>query len=225
MPILNPDSMADTLDAASDALFWGRKIARSDRDALARWLVSRQGLPGSYAGTFLPPEDYRGRRLALFTGELRGGAGPTRLILGNEACRVLTLIDPPTKSARDALSRARDAMFARLHPKDHAHGTYCCTRCTPAVWRNFAAWRGDGAEAFLAAGVRSLTSMRLGNGKWRAYQPNYTLLALTEMQIPEALEELRYAAPACERSLARTTKGGPYEDRRREIWRRVLSLA
>jgi hypothetical protein len=225
MPMLNPDSMAETLAAASDALFWGREISKADRDAVVRWLVSRQGLEGCYAGTFLPPEDYRGAKFALFTGETRGGNSSTKLILGNEACRVLTLLGTPTRAAADALDRAREGMWARTHPKDRERGIYCCKRCTPAVWRNFASWRSEGAEGFLAAGVRTLRGFRIGEGGWGVFPPHYTLLALTEIDLPEALDELRYAAPACEKGLSRPGKGGLYDCRRRELWRRVLDVA
>jgi CheY-like chemotaxis protein len=38
-----------TIDAVSDALFFGRRIPTSEARRVAEWVAGRQGLPGSYA--------------------------------------------------------------------------------------------------------------------------------------------------------------------------------
>jgi hypothetical protein len=222
MGLVNAESMAETLDGVSEALFWGRKLGKAEREEVAKWLASRQGMPGAYAGMFAPPEDYRDQRLATLFGERRSSRAGARLVLGNEACRALVLLDVGRKDVQEALASAREGMLSRLGPLDSGNGMYCCTSCTPAVWRNLAAGGVDGAEAYLASGVRTLRGRRLGDGKWQRFPFWYTLLALSEMPVEEAAEEVRYAVPVCEALLGRKAREGKYDERRRELARRVL---
>jgi len=52
--------------------------------------------------------------------------------------------------------------------------------------------------------MKALRDHRDGNGKWRRFTFFYTLLALSEIDMPEAVEELRYSAKISEKYLART---------------------
>ena len=63
--------------------------------------------------------------------------------------------------------------------------------------------------------------MRDGNGQWRRFPFWYTVLALSEMDVPDALRQLKYAAPVLERA-AGTTARGIYARRRRELAVRAL---
>jgi hypothetical protein len=51
----------------------------------------------------------------------------------------------------------------------------------------------------------------------------YTLLALSETDLPAAVEEMRYAAPACERFLRRSPKDDGFALRQRDVVERVLA--
>ncbi|MFH1501674.1 MAG: hypothetical protein ABIG03_01375 [Candidatus Eisenbacteria bacterium] len=114
MELLRTQSLASTLDEVSDALFFGRSIPRAEARRVARWIAGRRGMPGSYAGMFAPTErDYAGG-ITLFTGErVRSGAA-TGHILGEEACRVLLLLDAGLSDVEDALSEATRSMKKRL---------------------------------------------------------------------------------------------------------------
>ena len=50
MRLVKPSSLAATLDAVNESLFFGRRLTKADRRAAARWIAGRQSLPGSYAG-------------------------------------------------------------------------------------------------------------------------------------------------------------------------------
>ena len=50
-------------------------------------------------------------------------------------------------------------------------------------------------------GLRVLAGYRTDGRGWRRFPFYYTLLALTEIDLPAARAELRWAAPAAERSL------------------------
>ena len=98
------------VNAVNEAYFFRRPIPESARCQAARWIASRQGLPGAYGGLFagFPAELARG--IQLFTGE-RVTSASARHILGEESCR------PPGSSicarrrhevARRALERCAD---------------------------------------------------------------------------------------------------------------------
>jgi hypothetical protein len=106
--------LAATLDAINDALFFGRRIPKAEAARAARWLAGRQGLPGSYADMFAPTtRDYAGG-IRLFTGERITSGAATGHILGEEACRVLLLLDAGGREVGQALRRASRAMDDRL---------------------------------------------------------------------------------------------------------------
>ena len=84
------NQLSQTVDAFNAALFEGRPLAAAERGHVARWIAARQGLPGSYAGTFAGFPSERSRGIVLFTGE-RIASASARHILGEEASRALTL--------------------------------------------------------------------------------------------------------------------------------------
>ena len=71
--------------------------------------------------------------------------------------------------------------------------------------------------------MRILKTRRDGNGRWRAFPFHYTLLALSDIELPSALAERRYAAPACERCLKRSPGDDTFAQRRRELAERILA--
>ena len=227
MPLLDPSSLAATLDALNEAFFDRKTLPRRDREEVARWIASRQGLPGSYAGMFAPPEEYRtGTRLRLFTGEVRASRGGAAHILGEEACRALILLDVPLASVRDALKRASAGMIPRLRQASGRPsvipGTYCCGICTCSLWRHLAVGGLEDGERWLAAGMKALKQHRTGDSKWRRFPLYYTLLALSEIDLPLAVEEMRYAGPACERYMMRSHRDDRFTQRRRLLIERIL---
>ena len=226
----DPTSLASTLDAVNDALFNDVAISGSDRRETARWIASRQGMPGSYHGYFFAPteQDFSGPA-PLFTGETRSSRGGLAHVLGEESCRALTLLGPLGPEPMAALVRARDGMtdwLARDRPLEVTGGLYCCGTCSVALWRNMVAGGLPDArpDDRLAAGMNSLREHRKGDGSWRRFPPWYTLLALTETDLPAARDELRYAAPRIERALKRSADGDRFVARRRAVGERALEL-
>jgi hypothetical protein len=57
MSLLNRRSLGLTLDSVSESLFFEKPIPESQRIALAKWIASRQGLPGAYADMFAPTDN------------------------------------------------------------------------------------------------------------------------------------------------------------------------
>ena len=184
-------------------------------------------MPGSYAGMFAATQRDVKEGMTVFTGEkVRSGAA-TRHILGEEACRALILLDVPLASVRDALKRASAGMIPRLRQASGRPsvipGTYCCGICTCSLWRHLAVGGLEKGEQWLAAGMKALKQHRTGDGKWRRFPFYYTLLALSEIALPTAIEEMRYAAPACEQGLKRCRSEDKFVQRRRLLLERVLA--
>jgi hypothetical protein len=156
---------------------------------------------------------------------IRTRAG-TAHILGEEACRALILLDVSLPGVRQALSRASAGMMARLgKARELAAGTYCCGRCSVSLWRHLAAGglKEVDPERLLTAGMKTLKSHRQGNGRWKRFGFYYPLLALSEIELPSAVNEMRYAAPACERYLKRPPKDDQINQRRRLLAERILA--
>lgn len=122
MKLLNTRSLAGTLDAVGDALFFGRRIPQSEARRVARWLAGRRGLEGSYAGMFAPTSRDFKNGIKLFTGERISSGAATGHILGEEACRALLLLDADLPEAQEALARATRSMDRRLGQSEAGRG-------------------------------------------------------------------------------------------------------
>jgi hypothetical protein len=223
-------SLASAVDRVNEAHFWGVALAVEERDALARWIASRQGAPRAYHGClFAPTEADAVGEVRTFTGEqLRSDVG-RRHVLGEEAARALWLLAAPIPEAQGAAARASDGMAAWFSKGEAAtraagqFGLYCCGTCTASLWRHMTAG-GLGAIAHcLPDGIAQLRSLRMGDGAWRRFPFWYTVSALQEMELPEAVEELRYAAARLSRAARRQGSGDRYAARRLALAQRVLA--
>lgn len=225
MKIVNPRSLAATLDAINEAFFYDRPLSKPQRESAAKWIAGRQGKLRSYRGMFAPTErDYR-EGIKVFTGEkIRSGAA-TGHILGEEASRALILLDVPTENVLEALDRAGAGIMRavkQVEAEGYTPGMYCCGTCSVAFWRNLTVGGLEGSERRLKAGMKALKSYRDGTGRWKRFPFYYTLLALSEIGIPSAADEMRYASPVCERILNRKPKKDKVSQRRRVLAERIL---
>jgi hypothetical protein len=223
------NSLAALVDRIEQKRYFGQRIPTRELLAAAREIASRQGLPGSYAGMFAPTRlDFR-RGIRVFTGEpVRSGAA-TAHILGEECCRLLLELNVKDRLVSAALARAEAGMQERLKSPERIHarhvGFYCCGICTVSLWRHLAAGGLDNPAPRFKDGLRMLASCRIGAGRWNRFPFFYTLLALVELEVPEARKELRWAAPAAERSLKALRGDGRFRKRRRAVLEQALARA
>jgi hypothetical protein len=217
------DSLAKTFDSVQEAFFFKEKISAALREQVASWIAERQGKPGSYANMFAPmPSDVR-NGIHLFTGEVVRSGASLRHVTGEEACRALLLLKPRSKSTQAALARATAGMSEALKRSElRTNNFFCCGTCDPALWRHITAGGLQEHEVWLSKGMKALKAHRDGNGKWRRFPFFYTLLALLEIDLPEAVDELRYSAKISEKYLARTKPSRPGVIRRIAVVERVL---
>ncbi len=223
------NSLASVVDRVEQRRYFGQKTPARELLAAAREIASRQGLPGSYAGMFAPtPLDFR-RGMRVFTGEPVRSKAATAHILGEECCRLLLKLPVKDRQVSAALARAEAEMRERLSSWDRMHaectGFHCCGICTASFWRHLAAGGLDRPGPRFRNGMRELANLRTGSGRWKRFPFFYTLLALSELDVPEARPELRWAAPAAKRSLKALRGTGRYVTRRRAVLEQALALA
>jgi hypothetical protein len=225
--LISRRSLSETVDAINAAHVEERTIAASVRAQAARWIAARQGLPGSYGGTFAGFPSERAHGIVLFTGE-RIQSASARHILGEEASRVLRLLRVKDAAITRALEAADEGLMrclarAAAKPGNGNPGLFCCGKCSVGLWRNLLSGGLTRREERMQRGALHLRSMRDGRHGWRKFPFWYTVLALSEMDVAEAKSELKYAAPALERAASRSSTGGGYARRRRDLAARALS--
>ncbi len=223
---IQKNSLSKTVDAVNEAFFFGQTVSANDRRAAARWIAARQGLPGAYGALFAGFQSERTAGIRVFTGE-RMTAASARHILGEESCRALSLLDTNDRDVALALKRATTWLTERVElaageSERNSQGTFCCGKCTVGLWRNILAGGLNHRERRLAMGLARLRAMRNRAGEWRAFPFWYTVLALTEMDRPDARAELRYAAARIESEAERLPRPTPYARRRNMLARRAL---
>jgi hypothetical protein len=228
--LIDDQSVSKTVDAISAALFDDEKLSLTERQRTARWLAARQGLPGAYGGTFAGFEREFERGILLFTGE-RIASASARHILGEEACRALRLLRVSEPKIDGALQRASEGVHGFLaraakdatDPKRKNPGYYCCGKCSVGLWRHVLAGGLDRQEERLTQGIRRLRSLRDGAHEWHRFPFWYTVLALTEADVPEAKRELQYATPLLLRAAQRKPGGTIFGQRRQRLATRALA--
>jgi hypothetical protein len=225
--LINRMALSQTVDAVNAAHFEGRSLSAGERRETARWIASRQGLPGAYGGTFAGFPAERTKGIVLFTGE-RIASASARHILGEEASRALRLLRVHDRQVSRALEAADEGLMQCLaraaeDPRRRNPGLYCCGKCSVGLWRNLLAGGLDRREERLRSGARHLRSMRDEEHGWRKFPFWYTVLALTEMDSPEAASELKHAAPALERTASRSLPSPSYARRRHVLATRALN--
>lgn len=210
--LIHPRSLSQTVDAIHAAAFAGAPLAANESVATARWIAARQGLPGAYAETFAGFPEEREKGIVVFTGE-RLTSASARHILGEETCRALRLLGVRENGVDAALDRADAGLLRCLEraASDQRHtnpGLFCCGKCSVGLWRNLLAGGLNRHEERLRRGAAHLHSLRDGAGRWRRFPFWYTVLALSEIDAPEASKELQYAAAPLQIAAARTPGSG-----------------
>lgn len=224
MGLVKVSSLALTVDAVSEALFYGQKPAPSERDGAAKFIAARQGQPGSYAGLFAPLGCEPNRGFQVLTGETIASVAGSIHILGQESYRALLQLGSRAREVKNALERAPQAMGERLRGADsRGPGMYCCGICSVAVWRCLQAGGYGGLPGYVEHGIARLATLRDGKGRWRIFPFWYTLAALVEAEGKPARSEMRYAAPVLERALRRAPRSDVHARRRHALAERVLA--
>lgn len=73
-PLIHSESLSETIDAVTEVIAADSKISAGERKDVARWIASRQGLPGAYANSYAGFVQEWQNGIRLFTGERVGSA-------------------------------------------------------------------------------------------------------------------------------------------------------
>lgn len=221
---IDPNSLSKTVDSVNESTFFALRSTSGDRLDVARWIASRQGLPGSY-GEMFAGLDGECASVQLFTGE-RITSASARHILGEEACRALRLLKVRDKAVQEALRRADAGMMKCLNAcqrDGRSIGWFCCGKCSVGVWRNVLSGGLDRREERLANGIRVLRDHRDGKAGWERFPFWYTVLALIEINDSAAADELKQVGAKLERASKVKAPGDCFAARRKEIAARALA--
>jgi hypothetical protein len=203
-----------TLDIVNEAFFYGRALSVAHREAFSEQIATNQARSSQNNATLT-------EGWSLFSGERLLTKFATRYILQEEAARALVLLSARTLDIRKTLEQVNAHLMEMCFAQACIKGE--CAYAMVGLMRYLAVGGLDESEKRLSAHLRVLAQQRDGHGQWKHFPFYYTLLALTEINLPQAIEEMRYAAPACERRLRRAADGDQISQRRRAIMERVLA--
>jgi hypothetical protein len=216
--MMEHNSLAESLEVINEALFSKGLSYKAKVDGAIEWIAGRQVRSGKYTGMFAPTDRDYGEGVRLFTGERLRTRLATRNVLTAEAARLLALLGP---GMGDELRLTDAWLEQQCFSKACVVGE--CAHSTLGLMRYLAARAPENGEQRLEAHIAVLSQHRDGKGRWERFPFYYTLLTLAEIDLPGATEEMRYAAPACERVVGRLSKGDRFVQRRRAVVERVLS--
>lgn len=141
---------------------------------------------------------------------MMGGYGGARHVLGEEALRTLAIWkfgwgSTYFKQAVDGY----EGIFRRVIERND--GLFCCYKCTVSFIRSSSALRvahpegitPDEMDDVLRMSLNRIKKERTGDGRWHRFPYYYTLLALSDMDMPPAKAELKYASQIAERLILR----------------------
>ena len=197
--ILVSGSLQETLWRLEEAHQGFRgKSAGDVREAL-EWVLSRQGLPGSYCSMFLPTSQDVSQGVRLLTGERVSSVAATKHILSEEALRTMIVWSQESSGAVKRVLKGFNLFIER----GGKSGNYCCYNCTVAFLRTLAVVKPNGWDQILERGLNGIRKARTDDGRWHGFPFYYTLLTLSEMDTPSARAELKYASKTAERLIER----------------------
>lgn len=205
----------DKLDTWEEKLFYGKPLSRAQQIDLLDLACSQINTQGS----FCLARDEIQAGIQVLTGEKLKTRQAVAHSLALRTVRLLYMFN--LQSGAQEVIRSVDQLI-----ETSCYASFCakgeCIYSTLSLIRCLSA-RGSGvAGKHLEALVHKLVDYRDGTGSWRSFPFYYTLLSLYEAGTPEAIGELVYAAPACDRRLMRTAGGDKFIKRRVDLLKKIL---
>lgn len=218
--ILVQESLAETLWRLEEVRQGFRRKSVHHLQEALQWVLSRQGLPGSYSNLFLPTSQDLAGSVRLLTGERMLSDVGTRHVLGEEALRTTFVWKLRSSSAGAEAVKG----FNNLLEAGGKDGWWCCHTCTPAFLRALAVVKPDDSDRILEKGLKRIKKARTHDGRWRGFPFYYTLLTLSEIETPSAKAELKHASKISQRLLKRYGKDDRISSFRRLALEATLNL-
>ncbi|MBS7615034.1 hypothetical protein KEJ18_04810 [Candidatus Bathyarchaeota archaeon] len=193
--LLVQESLQETVYRLEETRLGFRKSSAEETRKALNWILGRQGLKYSYRGLFAPTEKDMAEGLQTLTGEQFPGRNAlSRHILGEEALRAIILWN---RSSDPAAVKALKAYEKIVNLSED--GTFCCYNCTIAFLRTLTAAKVGNWSETLYKEIGKIRKKRTSNGRWHGFPFFYTLLALSEIDVPSAKDELQHASNAAKK--------------------------
>jgi hypothetical protein len=220
-------TLSAVIDNVNDIFFYNKPVDDKMISYIISFLAERLAAPGGYAKTFAPLADEL-KNTRLFTGEKPSPLSASH-ILAEESCRALLLLGKNSIIARETLATASKSLEALIYrvelnsSKRKIPEFFCCPKCTCGLWRNLAVGNLPTAQYKLKNGVDTLKKVRDSKGGWKLFPFHYTLFTLLEINLPQAKQELQYAAKRCNNELKKKRGSSSiYSQRQMDVMKRVL---
>jgi hypothetical protein len=197
--ILVPESLQETLWRLEEVRQRFRSKSPAYTQEALQWVLSRQGLPGSYSNLFMPTVQDIAQGARLLTGERMQSGGGIRHVLGEEALRTVIVWKLGSTSAVAEAVKG----FNQIIERGGKTGSYCCHTCTMSFLRTLKVVKPDKGDEIVKKGLNKIRKARTSDGRWHGFPFYYTLLTLSEIDTTPAHAELRHASKTAERLLKR----------------------
>jgi hypothetical protein len=218
---IHPTSLFSTIDAAAEKLFHHESFTNTLRNEIVALILSRQCQTGANAGFFLPFTAESEAKVKLFSGEQLKTSLAQNHVPMVEAVRILKLLAPQGYASTQAIQLTNQRMEKMCYSSFCAKGE--CKALTIAYLRYLSLDGTENSAIRINSHLDSLASHRDGKGKWGGFPFFYTLLMLSEITLPLAVQELQYTSPVCIKLKAQNWPGDPISKRRQEIIGAVLA--
>lgn len=213
---------AEIIDDYNGLHFRNKLLSNNSSDDLIQFICSRQILESFKKGSFsFSTRDYQLGKW-MFTGERIITNLAIRNILSIDATRILLFNREHSESVNEIIKKSHAWMERSCFSKFCTTGE--CKHSSTAFARYLVSLDQEDNEIRLNNFVKTLSNFRNNKGKWDGFPFYYSLLALLDIQTTNAIKELQFAAPACEKDLKQLSNINPkYSERRLEIIKRVLA--
>jgi len=215
-------SLIKDIDFLNEHLFYNKPLPKRFSDPIIERFLSRQIQYGNSIGQFsLTPNDYLEGSI-LFTGEKLHTKLAIRSITGQEICRHISLFASKNEKTELVLELAdkwlTDSCFAEFC------STGECCHSTIGFMRYLNTLKCHNYESILINFIELLAQHRNKKTGWDKFPFYYTLLVLSEINLPEARNELSFALPLCEQNFDKIENVNIHTQRRLDILRKVFSI-
>jgi hypothetical protein len=226
MGLLNENSLYQTVDNVNESLFYHKLISEKEKVSVISWIKKQLGTKHAYANGFGVTDKDLKSEVRLFTGELLVSSASLRHVMTEEASRVLILLNKTVRKPIPELEKANKSLLTSIRHSEangKPEGTYCCPTCTVALWRHMNVGGLGSYSRKLPGGLKILKAKRDKQGSWNGFRFYYTLLALHEMDSPEAKRELKYARNRCESVIKKIKQKDKFSKRRYDLLEKILN--
>lgn len=214
--------LATNTDWLNEQLFYHKPLPKKTTAPIIEHFFSRQIQKGNNIGQFsLTTNDYSEGSI-LFTGEKLHTKLAIGNILGLEICRLLILLASDNQHTTNALELA-DKWLANTCFSEFC-STGECRHSTIAFMRFLNTLKNHNYEAILINFIELLAQHRNKKYGWDGFPFYYTILVLSEIDLPEARNELLFTLSGCERIPEKIENVNIYTQRQIDILHKVFSV-